>query len=208
MSQWVKCVMCKQDALCLNPRNLCESWTYSGNICNPSTTVGRWSAEDGDPWKLTGHGPASLVHTTGNKNKVTCLKWSGSQDQLARLLFDLHTSTHTHTQRCTHTYTAYTHAYTLISGMVTRMWNSSVWEAEMGDSQFQGPCREFEMTLGYIVRLSPQKEKKKFIAILVKVLLWPVFSVDGQITIYLSFHYNIIALILYFTFSTRIIVTN
>lgn len=142
---------------------------------------------------LETHGPASLAHTTGHKNKVTCLKWGGSQDQLARLLSDRHTAP-TLTQRCTHTYTAYTHAHTLIPGMVTRMWNSSVWEAEMGDSQFQGPYGEFEMTLGYIVRLSPQKEKKS-IGILVKVLLWPVFSVDRQIIIYLSFHYNIIALI-------------
>lgn len=139
---------------------------------------------------LETHGPASLAYTTENKNKVTCLKWGGSQDQLARLLSDLHTSTHTHTHRYTHMYTA----YTLIPGMVTHMWNSSVWEAEMWDSQFQGPFGEFEMTLGYIVRLSPQKEKKS-IAILVKVLSWPVFSFDGQIIIYLSFHYNIIALI-------------
>lgn len=54
MSQWVKCLMCTQDALYLNPQNPCESWTYSGNICNPSTPVGRWTAEHEDPWKLMG----------------------------------------------------------------------------------------------------------------------------------------------------------
>lgn len=139
------------------PRIHVKVGTYSGNICNRSTPVGRWSAEHGDPWKLMGQLAWHTQQGTKTKWPVSNEVEVKTNSQGYSLIF---TQAPTLTQRCTHTYTAYTHAYILIPGMVTCMWNSSVWEAEMGDSQFQGPYGEFEMTLGYIVRLSPQKEKK------------------------------------------------
>lgn len=183
MSQWVKCLMCKQDALCLSPQNPCESWTYSGNICNPSPTVGRWSAEHGGPWKLTGQLAWHTQQETKTKWPVSSEVEVKTNSQGYSLIFT-QAPTLTHWDVHTRILHIHTHIHS-IPGMVIRMWNSSVWEAEMGVSQFQGPYGEFEMTLGYIMRLSPQKEKKS-IAILVKVLSWPVFSVDGQIIIWVS----------------------
>lgn len=100
-----------QDDLYAHPQNPCERWAYHENICNPSTSMGRWNVEKGE--SLDAHEPASLAHTTEKKTKCSCLFRQGRslgptpKVILWPLLVPWHTSTCSHTQKCTHIYCIY-----------------------------------------------------------------------------------------------------